>query len=198
MLGLPWPRGASTYPLLVHNASTRPRLRPVESIVVPDPEHGRLLVLRDTQGITDAHASVPPALVAIIARFDGSRTCEQIAGEAARELGEAVPVELVAKLANELDRALFLEGKRFDDALGKIARDFADSPVRAASHAEAPTTATPPRCARTSTPSAWTRRPRRPSAPSAGTRAKAPSSVSSRRTSTRGAERSGTGMRTGR
>jgi AmmeMemoRadiSam system protein B len=119
----------------VHHATTRPRLRPVETIVVPDAEHGRLLVLRDTQGVTTAQASVPPALIAIVGRFDGARTCEEIARDASRDLGEDVPVELVAKLANELDRALFLEGKRFDDALAKIAHEFAESPTRAASHA---------------------------------------------------------------
>ena len=39
--------------------TNRPALRPVETIVVPDAEHGRLLVLRDTQGI--AGACVHPA-----------------------------------------------------------------------------------------------------------------------------------------
>jgi AmmeMemoRadiSam system protein B len=119
----------------VHQASSRPRLRPVESIVVPDPEHGKLVVLRDTQGVTDARASLPPALVAIVGRFDGSLTCAEIAAEATRDLGEPVPVELVVKLANQLDRALFLEGKRFDDGVAAVARDFASAPVRAASHA---------------------------------------------------------------
>src|SRR5581483_8107845 len=32
-------------------ASFRPRLRAVETIVVPDRKHGKVLVLRDTQGI---------------------------------------------------------------------------------------------------------------------------------------------------
>ncbi len=119
----------------MHQASTRPRLRPVESIVVPDPQHGKLVVLRDTQGVTEAQASIPPDLVAIVGRFDGALTCAEIAAEAARDLGQPVPVELVVKLANELDRALFLEGKRFDDGVATIARDFASAPVRAASHA---------------------------------------------------------------
>ncbi len=119
----------------MHHASTRPRLRPVESIVIPDPEHGQLLVLRDTQGVTEAQASIPPALVAIVGRFDGALTCAEIAAEATRDLREPVPVELVVKLANELDRALFLEGKRFDDGMATIARDFASAPVRPASHA---------------------------------------------------------------
>ena len=115
--------------------SSRPALRPIESIVVPDARHGRLLVLRDTHGVTDASAAIPPALLPIVARFSGAQTCEQIARDASQEIGAQVPVELVVKLASELDEGLFLEGPRFREALSKVQRDFASAPVRAASHA---------------------------------------------------------------
>ncbi|HEX4515896.1 MAG TPA: AmmeMemoRadiSam system protein B, partial [Polyangiaceae bacterium] len=65
----------------------RPRLRPVETIVVPDPRHGKVLVLRDTQGIAPGHAVIPPTLIPIVARFTGRMTCAQIAKEVAREIG---------------------------------------------------------------------------------------------------------------
>ena len=118
----------------MHNRLTRPRLRPVESIVIPDVQHGRLLILRDTQGIASANASIPPALVPIVARFDGTQSCEDIARESAREIGEEIPFELVVKLANELDHALFLDGARYQEAFAKVQHDFAAAPVRAASH----------------------------------------------------------------
>ena len=92
-------------------------------------------MLRDTQGVTDATAAIPPALIPIVGRFDGTRTCEQIAREASRELGEEVPPNLVEKLARELDDALFLDGPRFRQALVKVQRDFADAAVRHPSHA---------------------------------------------------------------
>ncbi len=114
---------------------SRPVLRPVESIVVPDREHGRVLVLRDTQGVTDANAVIPPVLVPIVARFGGRLTCAQIAREASREIGSEVPVEVVVRLASELDRGLFLEGQTYRDARQRVERAFADSPVREASHA---------------------------------------------------------------
>jgi len=119
----------------MHNRLTRPRLRPVESIVVPDATHGKVLVIRDTQGVSSASASLPPPLVPIVARFDGAHTCEQIAREASQELGEEVPVALIVKLANDLDQALFLEGARFHEARAQVERDFTEAPVRAASHA---------------------------------------------------------------
>ncbi len=115
--------------------SSRPALRSVESIVVPDATHGRLLVLRDSQGVTDATAALPPPLVPIVARFNGVLTCEQIAREASRELGEEVPVDLVVRLARELEDALFLEGPKFRAALAKVHGAFASATVRAPSHA---------------------------------------------------------------
>jgi hypothetical protein len=117
------------------DADARPALRPVESIVVPHREHGRVMVLRDTQGITDAQAVLPPVLVPIVARFTGSKTCSQIAEEASSELGAEIPVEVVVRLAGELEDALLLEGPAYRAARGRIEREFAESAVRPASHA---------------------------------------------------------------
>jgi AmmeMemoRadiSam system protein B len=117
------------------NASRRPQLRAVETIVVPDPQHGKLLVLRDTQGVATGHARIPPALIPIVARFDGQHTCEQIAIEASAELGEEVNVELVTRIADQLDEGLFLHGPNFRRARAEVERKFADAEVRAATHA---------------------------------------------------------------
>jgi AmmeMemoRadiSam system protein B len=117
------------------DASFRPALRSVETIVVPDAKHGRVLVLRDTQGVTDAHAAIPPALVPIVARFTGQWSCEQIARDATRELGVDVDVDVIIKLAEHLDRGLFLESPSFRAARARIEREFADARVRPASHA---------------------------------------------------------------
>jgi MEMO1 family protein len=117
------------------NHRPRPALRPVESIVVPDAEHGRVLVLRDTEGITSAHACIPPQLLPIVARFTGERTVTEIAHEVSQELGFEVPVELVEKLADELERALFLDGPSYRAARARALREFAKADVRPASHA---------------------------------------------------------------
>ena len=117
------------------DADSRPALRPVESIVVPDREHGKVLVLRDTQGVTDASAVIPPVLVPIVSLFTGRRTCTEIAREAARALGSELPVEVVVRLAGELERGLFLEGAVFREARARVEREFAESSVRAATHA---------------------------------------------------------------
>ena len=119
------------------DAGSRPALRPVESIVVPDKQHGRVLVLRDMQGVTDAHAVVPPVLVPVVGRFNGAQTCEEIARSASEEIGITVPVEIVVRLAEELERGLFLDAGPFRAALARIEREFAQATVRPASHAGA-------------------------------------------------------------
>jgi AmmeMemoRadiSam system protein B len=117
------------------DASSRPALRAVESIVVPDKQHGKVLVLRDTQGVTDAHAVVPPVLVPVVSRFTGKLTCAEIAREASAEIGAELPVDVVVRLADELEKGLFLDGRNFRQARQRVEREFAESTVRPASHA---------------------------------------------------------------
>jgi AmmeMemoRadiSam system protein B len=94
-----------------------------------------VLVLRDTQGVTSAHAALPPVLFPILSRFDGRLTCAQIAAEASGELGGEVPTDVVVRLARELEAGLFLEGPTFRAARARVEKEFADGAVRPASHA---------------------------------------------------------------
>ncbi len=116
-------------------ATSRPRLRPTETIVVTDPREGRLLVLRDRQGIAPGHVAMPVALATVVGRFTGRRTCEEIARDASAELREEVPVDAVVRLATELENAMYCEGPRFLQALSRAHKDFADADVREPSHA---------------------------------------------------------------
>src|SRR5438874_306860 len=113
----------------------RPKLRPIECVVVPDPAHGRALVLRDTEGIAPNAIAVSGQLGPILARFDGRRTLVQIASEAAREMGGALDPALVEKLAAELDAAFLLENDRFRARKQEIVGAFRAAAVRPAAHA---------------------------------------------------------------
>jgi AmmeMemoRadiSam system protein B len=119
----------------VASAASRPRLRPIETIIVPDRRLGRALMLRDTQGVAKTHAVLPMDLVPIVARFDGARTCEEIAKDASKEVGEPISVDLVVRLATELEEGLFVEGAPYRRERARIEREFADADVRPASHA---------------------------------------------------------------
>ncbi len=117
------------------SSSLRPALRSVESIVVPDAQHGRVLVLRDTEGITEGTVCIPPALIPIVARFTGEKTCRQIALDISREIGLEVDVETVVRAAKVLEDALFLDGPSYRAAREEVVRKFATSTMRPASHA---------------------------------------------------------------
>lgn len=114
---------------------SRPRLRPVETIVVPTQSGERVLLLRDTLGVTSAHASIPLPLLPIVARFTGRATCAEIARAATAEIGETIPVDFVVRLAQELEDGLWVEGPAFAAAQAKVVADFHDAKVRPASHA---------------------------------------------------------------
>jgi AmmeMemoRadiSam system protein B len=107
----------------------RPVLRSVETIVVPDPKQGRVLVLRDNEGLTSNHAVVPMGLVPILARFDGDHSLPEIA-EALR-----VPLGLVESLHGQLDVGLFLENARTRARRATVTREFREAAARPASHA---------------------------------------------------------------
>jgi len=92
-------------------------------------------MLRDTQGVTSSHAVLPMEVVPIVARFTGAMTCEDIARQATTELGESVSVDLVVKLATELEDALFVDGPPYRRERARIEREFAAAAVREASHA---------------------------------------------------------------
>lgn len=117
------------------HAASHPRLRPVETIFVQDRARGRVLMLRDTEGIAPGAVVVPAHLAAVIGRFDGHRTTAQIAEDASRATGRTVSVELVEQLAAELDAACMLDTPRFRARRREVVRDFAAAPVRPASHA---------------------------------------------------------------
>jgi AmmeMemoRadiSam system protein B len=119
----------------VASPSSRPRLRPIETIVVQDRRLGRALMLRDTQGVTSSQAVLPMEVLPIASRFTGTLTCEEIARQASKEIGERIPVEVVVRLATELEEALFVDGAPYRRERARIEREFADADVREASHA---------------------------------------------------------------
>lgn len=92
-------------------------------------------MLRDTQGVAPSHATVPIELVPIVARMTGGRTCSEIARDVSAETGEHVDVDLVVRLANELEESMFVDGAPYRRERARIEREFADAAVRPASHA---------------------------------------------------------------
>jgi AmmeMemoRadiSam system protein B len=112
-----------------------PRLRSVETLVVPDERFGQAIMLRDGEGVTPKIATIPAPLVPIVARFTGAYTVDEIAAAVEAETGQAVPVEAVQKLADELDDALFLESPRYKAERRRVEQEFLSAELRKATHA---------------------------------------------------------------
>jgi AmmeMemoRadiSam system protein B len=104
-------------------------------VVIPDERFGQAILLRDSEGVTSRMATIPPPLWPILARFTGAHTAAEIAAIASRDSGEQVPVELVERLAGELDEALFLETPRYRAERARVEQEFVRAAVRPASHA---------------------------------------------------------------
>lgn len=92
-------------------------------------------MLRDTQGVTSSHVLLPFEAIPIVERFTGANSCESIARAASKDLGDEIPVEVVVRLATDLEDALFVDGPAYRSARARIELEFADAAVREASHA---------------------------------------------------------------
>lgn len=108
----------------------RPRLRPLEGY--PVTKNGQPhLTLRDPSRVTDAVATLPPTLVAIVQLFDGETTRDQICAEYQKRYRQTLTRPQLDGLIAQLDDALLLDSERFRNHSAKVFADFARSDVRA-------------------------------------------------------------------
>jgi hypothetical protein len=107
---------------------TAPRLRSLDSIVVPEGA-SRVVVLRDTEGIAPGPVTLSLEAARIASRFDGRRSLERVAREA------AVDVAWVEQLVAELDAALLLDTPAFRARRAEVVRAFGAAKTRPAAHA---------------------------------------------------------------
>ncbi|WP_437291647.1 AmmeMemoRadiSam system protein B [Sorangium sp. So ce406] len=113
----------------------RPKLRALEVVVIHDERLGRALMLRDTEGIAPSAVVVPAASSAVLARFDGRRSIDEIAREISRSTGQRVDAADVSRLADELERAWMLDSPRFHARRRTVVQSFDAAPIRMAAHA---------------------------------------------------------------
>src|SRR4051794_14793734 len=100
----------------------RPQLRPY-LLATPADREGRNFILSDQLRVTDRLLRVTRLELEWLQLFDGQRTLRDVQLEAMRKVGgQLVPLEVVTRLAHQLDEALFLDGDRY--------RERANSPIR--------------------------------------------------------------------
>lgn len=109
----------------------RPRLRPLEAFPMNEGGH-QMLALRDPSGLTEAVARLPPQAVAVVQLFDGESTRDQICAEFQRRYGTPLAREVLDRLLEQLDQALFLDSERFRNHSATVFAEFARAPIRPA------------------------------------------------------------------
>jgi AmmeMemoRadiSam system protein B len=101
----------------------RPRLIPLEAEASKLDDGSDGIALRDPLGVVRGAALLSPAAWWLVARFDGRRTVEEIAAEAAEE-GLAVAPAEVRRLADGLARAGYVHGPAHEALRLRAAEEF--------------------------------------------------------------------------
>jgi len=114
--------------------SDPPRLRAIEAVPV-EHEGEQYVALRDPAGYTTSVLMLAPALIEVLALFDGDHPIVDIQAELMKRHGELVTREHLEKLIAALDEYGFLESPAFAARRVSIDDAFLSAPTRPASHA---------------------------------------------------------------
>jgi AmmeMemoRadiSam system protein B len=118
------------------SASVRPQLRPH---LVADPElRNGGFVLWDRLRLGDRMVRLTAQELSWVRLFDGRNSLRDVQEEVSRRQGREVPLEVLARLAEQLEEALFLDGPRYRARLQEIAADPVRPPVCLASYEPEP------------------------------------------------------------
>ena len=108
-----------------------PKIRWIEAI--PFVQEGKeLIILRDTEGITENALVVSREIAFMISLMDGSRTVQDIQADYMRAAGELVYIEKIRELIDTMDTHLFLSNENYKNHYTKLREEYEKSPVRKA------------------------------------------------------------------
>jgi len=108
-----------------------PKLRNIN--IFPVQHSGQtLLCLQDPQNISEKALFLSPPLYFIVSLFDGQHSILDIQTEYMRRFGAFLYTEKLEEIVTQLDEALFLEGERFQEALGQKEESFKKASFREA------------------------------------------------------------------
>ncbi len=106
-----------------------PKVRWVEAHpIVQDGKE--LILIRDTEGITEQALIVPKEVAFMISLMDGTRSLRDIQEEYMRVCGELVYLEHIQGLVDALDSNLLLFNEHYTDCLAQMREEYTSAPVR--------------------------------------------------------------------
>jgi MEMO1 family protein len=100
-----------------------PKLRNINAFPVQNSGQ-TLICLQDPQNVSEKALSLSQPLYLIVSLFDGQHSILDIQAEYMRRFGEFLYTEKLQDIIGQLDENLFLEGKRFQEALGQKEEGF--------------------------------------------------------------------------
>ena len=106
-----------------------PKLRPVEAI----PAQDNMVCLRDPQGFSDKILMLHPEALFVVSLFDGRHSILDIQAAYTRRFGDLLFSDRIRELAEQLDRALFLDSERFQRERERVVDAYRSASVRPAS-----------------------------------------------------------------
>jgi hypothetical protein len=116
-------------------SADRPRLRALEAFPI-EQDGERLIALRDPSGFTEQVILLPIPALDIVSLFDGERSVDEIHQVVRSRHGlEAPGPEEIARFAERLDEAGFLDSPSFAARQRGIEEAWLASPLRPAAHA---------------------------------------------------------------
>ena len=89
-----------------------------------------LVCLQDPKNISESALFVTPPVYFIVSLFDGQHSILDIQTAYMRRFGEILYSEKIQEVVQQLEENLFLEGKRFQEALRQVEERFKAAPVR--------------------------------------------------------------------
>ena len=107
--------------------SQRPELRWPLDVQYLEASGERYVMFRDPAGIAPEPLIIPWGLLAVVSRFDGQRSLQDILHEGAPH---GLTQALLETTLSDLDELLFLEGERVDSVRKQIADEFRSTPFR--------------------------------------------------------------------
>ena len=95
-------------------------------------EGNEMILLRDTEGITDQSFLVSKPAAFLLSLMDGTRSVEELQEEFQRSVGQLVEIEQIRGLVEAMDSNLFLMNDRFVSRFLGMKDEYERAPVREA------------------------------------------------------------------
>ncbi len=112
-----------------NNAMETPKLRWIEA--VPFSRDGEdMILLRDTEGISEQTLVVSRPTAFLLSLMDGTRSLREIQADYMRMGGDLIYMEQLEELVRAMDEHLLLDNERFRAYLDQLVKEYREAPVR--------------------------------------------------------------------